>query len=195
MDTSEDSNNATSNLNSNTNNNGTASATSTANSNSVNPNDEVDANTIKRRAIQSIMRNTSLDERTKRMQIQQLMSGQSSQQHQQQQHNSMNTLIDPNGTSVIANTSISLSNLQIGSACSSATINNEIGNNSNNSNTVMEVMKCVHYERQCNIVAPCCGQIFGCRLCHDEKISDHQLDRYGIREVVCKECNTRQPTS
>jgi len=30
------------------------------------------------------------------------------------------------------------------------------------------IPKCMHYKRNCNIVAPCCGTIFGCRICHDE---------------------------
>ena len=28
--------------------------------------------------------------------------------------------------------------------------------------------RCTHYERNCNIVSPCCGMLFGCRICHDE---------------------------
>jgi hypothetical protein len=54
---------------------------------------------------------------------------------------------------------------------------------------------CVHYERNCNIVAPCCGQVFGCRICHDElSPSGHPpMNRFLVREVVCKNCNTRQP--
>ena len=27
---------------------------------------------------------------------------------------------------------------------------------------------CTHYDRQCTIVAACCGLAFGCRICHDE---------------------------
>ena len=27
---------------------------------------------------------------------------------------------------------------------------------------------CEHYDRNCTIVAPCCGLAFGCRICHDE---------------------------
>ena len=27
---------------------------------------------------------------------------------------------------------------------------------------------CPHYERNCTLIAPCCGAAFGCRLCHDE---------------------------
>jgi CHY zinc finger len=53
---------------------------------------------------------------------------------------------------------------------------------------------CVHYERNCNIVAPCCGRAFGCRICHDElSPSGHpQMNRFLVREVICKLCNTRQ---
>ena len=29
-------------------------------------------------------------------------------------------------------------------------------------------IRCTHYERQCNIVAPCCSRVVGCRICHDE---------------------------
>lgn len=27
---------------------------------------------------------------------------------------------------------------------------------------------CEHYDRQCTIIAPCCGLAFGCRICHDD---------------------------
>lgn len=56
---------------------------------------------------------------------------------------------------------------------------------------------CVHYERNCNIVAPCCNRVFGCRICHDElsEAGHAPLNRFMIREVVCKNCNMRQATS
>ncbi|GAX16905.1 RING finger and CHY zinc finger domain-containing protein 1 [Fistulifera solaris] len=56
---------------------------------------------------------------------------------------------------------------------------------------------CVHYERNCNIIAPCCGRIFGCRICHDELSAPGHppMNRFLIREVVCKNCHTRQPAS
>lgn len=60
-----------------------------------------------------------------------------------------------------------------------------------------ESSTCVHYERNCCIVAPCCDRVFGCRVCHDElSPSGHPpMDRFAIREVVCKKCNIRQPAS
>lgn len=56
---------------------------------------------------------------------------------------------------------------------------------------------CVHYERHCNIVAPCCNRVFGCRICHDELSPPGHppMNRFLIQEVVCKLCNTRQAAS
>jgi hypothetical protein len=56
---------------------------------------------------------------------------------------------------------------------------------------------CVHYERNCNIVAPCCNRIFGCRICHDEfSATGHPpMNRFMVQEVVCKNCNSRQQAS
>ena len=56
---------------------------------------------------------------------------------------------------------------------------------------------CVHYERNCNIVAPCCNRVFGCRICHDElsEAGHPPLNRFMIREVVCKNYNMRQAAS
>lgn len=51
---------------------------------------------------------------------------------------------------------------------------------------------CNHYERQVRIIAPCCEQVFGCRLCHDEA-SEHKIDRFAIRSMVCMHCNTTMP--
>ena len=84
--------------------------------------------------------------------------------------------------------------------------------------------KCEHYERNCTLIAPCCGAAFGCRICHDDcpilppKIelrhrmhrsaslpssfttmeqqtpqdSHHQIDRFAVTEIICRECFTRQ---
>jgi hypothetical protein len=56
---------------------------------------------------------------------------------------------------------------------------------------------CVHYERNCNIVSPCCNRVFGCRICHDElSLAGHApMNRFLIQEVVCKNCSTRQAAS
>jgi len=54
--------------------------------------------------------------------------------------------------------------------------------------------KCTHYERNCNIVAPCCNRVVGCRICHDETSPPGHpaMNRFMVREVVCKLCGTRQ---
>ena len=53
---------------------------------------------------------------------------------------------------------------------------------------------CKHYKRRCRIIAPCCGQTFACRFCHDDA-SDHTVNRTAISEMVCNVCDTRQPVS
>ena len=53
---------------------------------------------------------------------------------------------------------------------------------------------CKHYKRRCKIVAPCCDQAFTCRFCHDDA-SDHTVNRYAVKEMVCNECKKRQPVN
>jgi uncharacterized CHY-type Zn-finger protein len=113
---------------------------------------EVDAAIARRRAIQAIMRDTTISGQDKAHRIQSLMSG-------------GRTEVAPPPAPVIP-----MSDAGTGSAA------------------------CVHYERNCNIVAPCCNRIYGCRICHDELSPPGHppLDRFLIREVICKNCNTRQ---
>lgn len=47
---------------------------------------------------------------------------------------------------------------------------------------------CTHYVRGCKLVSPCCGEVFWCRFCHNEKWEGaadatrrHTLDRSGRR--------------
>ncbi|KAG7338507.1 CHY zinc finger domain containing protein [Nitzschia inconspicua] len=112
---------------------------------------EEEAAIARRRAIQAIMRDNTLSDQEKRMQIQNLMSRN-------------RTEVAPPPTPVLPqpdNTS------------------------------------CVHYERNCRVVAPCCGRVFGCRICHDELSPPGHtpMNRFMIREVVCKQCGTRQAAS
>ncbi len=152
---------------------------------------EVDAIILKRRAIQKIRNDTSIDELTKRLKIQQLMDGSSS-----------NRLTTTNSTTTTASTTISNA-MSVDSTSSTgigASVGVSVGIGVNIGSFVannVHVMKCVHYEeRKCNIVAPCCGQIYGCRVCHDEMVTDgHEVNRFQVTEVVCKECHTRQERS
>ncbi len=31
---------------------------------------------------------------------------------------------------------------------------------------------CTHYNRNCSMISPCCGIVFGCRVCHDELVNN-----------------------
>jgi len=58
-----------------------------------------------------------------------------------------------------------------------------------------------HYKRRCRLVAPCCGELFWCRHCHNAAKDDgeqdpakrHALDRKQVKEVECALCLTQQP--
>ena len=62
---------------------------------------------------------------------------------------------------------------------------------------------CAHYRRRCKLVAPCCGEAYWCRHCHNEvhfegqldPAKAHQLDRSQVREVICGACAERQPVA
>lgn len=54
---------------------------------------------------------------------------------------------------------------------------------------------CNHYRRGAKLVAPCCGEEYVCRLCHDEAVADHKLDRYAVKEMRCLHCGTKQAVS
>lgn len=53
---------------------------------------------------------------------------------------------------------------------------------------------CSHYDRHCDIIANCCQERFSCRLCHDE-YSDHKINRFETKEIICRNCETRQVVS
>jgi len=52
--------------------------------------------------------------------------------------------------------------------------------------------QCEHYVRRCSLVAPCCNKVYVCRHCHNDA-ETHEMDRHAVKEVVCNECNQRQP--
>ncbi|XAR60032.1 Ubiquitin--protein ligase [Bertholletia excelsa] len=59
---------------------------------------------------------------------------------------------------------------------------------------------CAHYRRKCKIRAPCCGEIFGCRHCHNEAKNSldldpllrHDIPRHQVKKVICSLCGTEQ---
>ncbi|XP_067677329.1 RING finger and CHY zinc finger domain-containing protein 1-like [Haliotis asinina] len=51
--------------------------------------------------------------------------------------------------------------------------------------------RCKHYRRNCKYIAPCCDQVYMCRICHDDK-ENHEMDRKQVKEVLCLKCHTKQ---
>ncbi|CAL4933765.1 unnamed protein product [Urochloa decumbens] len=60
---------------------------------------------------------------------------------------------------------------------------------------------CEHYGRGCRIVAPCCGEVFGCRHCHNDAKNSldvvdprdrHEIPRHEIKKVICTLCSKEQ---
>ncbi|XVF47947.1 hypothetical protein PTKIN_Ptkin03bG0150400 [Pterospermum kingtungense] len=59
---------------------------------------------------------------------------------------------------------------------------------------------CSHYRRRCRIRAPCCGEIFACRHCHNEAKNNinvdqklrHDIPRHQVSQVICSLCGTEQ---
>lgn len=53
---------------------------------------------------------------------------------------------------------------------------------------------CEHYVRHCRLIAPCCDKEYACRHCHNDAEA-HEINRHAVKEVVCTECDQRQPVS
>ncbi len=55
-------------------------------------------------------------------------------------------------------------------------------------------VSCKHYERNCNMVAPCCDRIVCCHRGHDEsRHCRYKLDRSKVVTLICRSCKQRQP--
>ena len=51
----------------------------------------------------------------------------------------------------------------------------------------MEVISennCIHYNRGCKLLAPCCDKFVLCRICHDDE-NDHEINRHVIKQICC----------
>ena len=55
---------------------------------------------------------------------------------------------------------------------------------------------CKHYERKCEVLAPCCDKFYSCRLCHDEDedkaCKTEHMDRHEVQKVRCTDCGEVQ---
>jgi len=57
-----------------------------------------------------------------------------------------------------------------------------------------ELKGCKHYSRNCKLLANCCEKFFDCRFCHDEH-SDHAINRFDTKIMICMECYYIQPVN
>lgn len=150
------------------------------------PNIKENPESEKRREIQAILRDTTLSHVEKNLCIQKLMDG------RKKKKETKPTTKARSGTSASSEDDIS---------------------------AIISGINCVHYDRKCVVVSPCCNKIYGCRICHDESISSYDnssasvsgishvgangmnrsgvctktMDRFAIKEIICRECHTRQP--
>ena len=170
--------------------NGASRATATADAEAAAAEAEAEAEAArraaaKRRSIQAIMRDTTLTDLEKRLRVQQLMDG------------SLDASADDRSPSAAAD-SLTTSLLSLrpdGGASPTAGGGGDAPGNDSDDRGEETAAPCVHYDRKCNVVAPCCGRVFGCRVCHDDMSpACGPMDRFAIQWIVCKECNTRQPS-
>ena len=56
----------------------------------------------------------------------------------------------------------------------------------------VEKDKCPHYIRNCSLQCPECNKFYKCRVCHDEHIDSHKLDRFNVKQIRCDLCKTIQ---
>ena len=107
----------------------------------------------RRASIKAILADDSLDPFAKRLSIQHLMDG----RRGSMANSTTGSSIAPGYSDDDTNTIVSYGYEQEFSI-------------SNNETKRTEELRppCHHYERNCTIIAPCCGAAFGCRICHDE---------------------------
>lgn len=186
----------------------------------------------RRASIKAILKDHSIPDVERRRSIQQLMDGRRTSiggggcmtppepDLRAMQHNPANAM--HNSSSFLNQPVPSADLLQDSFTClSMATVSNE-----QTKRAELTRPLCSHYERNCTMIAPCCGAAFGCRICHDDcpilppkvtiqqarrryprssslpssftnmnqtpEDTHHTIDRFAVREVICRQCFTRQ---
>eukprot|EP00919_Chromeraceae_sp_WS-2016_P059972 GHVR01142531.1.p2 GENE.GHVR01142531.1~~GHVR01142531.1.p2 ORF type:complete len:141 (+),score=29.89 GHVR01142531.1:128-550(+) len=97
-------------------------------------------------------------------------------------------------------------NDDINSIYDTSSVGSNETNNSNKKGVVIPregYIGCSHYERKCKIIAPCCGEVYWCRHCHNEiknenekdALKAHEIDRKKVTRIICQICNTEQDVS
>lgn len=109
----------------------------------------------RRASIKAIMADPEMSPMTKRRSIQHLMDGRRSS-------------ISSHGASSVTSVTSSITGVDMGYG--DVPMNPQLSIVCNGQTQRMEETRppCSHYERNCTMVAPCCGAAFGCRICHDD---------------------------
>ena len=53
------------------------------------------------------------------------------------------------------------------------------------------ILGCKHYQTNLRLAAPCCGEFYTCRFCHDDR-QDHAIDRKSVNRLLCMRCGNEQ---
>lgn len=74
-------------------------------------------------------------------------------------------------------------------------------NSSTNSDDIIKIEHCEHYQRGCKLLYSCCNEYYDCRFCHDDVWNNyntpddkiHCADRKQVNTMKCKYCQKIQP--
>jgi hypothetical protein len=116
----------------------------------------------RRASIKAVLVDPTLSPSSKRRSIQHLMDGR--RNSSTNGSNSKGNSVNPASSGCDTPDTESVSSITIHPRCTNIVpICNELTKRA-------EKMRadCPHYERNCTMIAPCCGAAFGCRICHDE---------------------------
>ena len=60
-----------------------------------------------------------------------------------------------------------------------------------------ENIQCQHYgeKRKCNVFCDVCQKYFPCRICHDDILDYHKFNRFDVKKMKCRLCQTEQDVS
>eukprot|EP00592_Proboscia_alata_P020298 CAMPEP_0194420996 /NCGR_PEP_ID=MMETSP0176-20130528/20287_1 /TAXON_ID=216777 /ORGANISM="Proboscia alata, Strain PI-D3" /LENGTH=271 /DNA_ID=CAMNT_0039228923 /DNA_START=21 /DNA_END=837 /DNA_ORIENTATION=+ len=123
---------------------------------------------VKRRAIQAIMRDKTLSDFDKRLRVQNLMDGRPA------------VPAIPNASSVMTGIDEIMGTIGASGAAFVGDGHNVGGS---------EALNCIHYDRNCWVISPCCEKVVGCRICHDEMLGSSSSNaRNGVAQGVAQQC-------
>ncbi|KAL3763769.1 hypothetical protein ACHAW5_000342 [Stephanodiscus triporus] len=147
----------------------------------------------KRRAIQAIMADACLTDLERRLRVQRLMDGSSSSSTTTTTTTTATCPVAPRDDDGRPPRPTTTTTTAIATTTSAAGVGDADEDGGGEGGADVDVPPCVHYERKCDIIAPCCGRTYGCRLCHDEMSpSCGTMDRHAMERVSCRSCRRVQ---